>query len=156
MVYYMNKNLESNMMKAVLLISLILVISTFCEEFIAYQSDFPRPNDQWNMISGLHYRSDHISTQDVDLEDGFTSCIRFNVEAFVGTIMTVDGTFSISIEYPLSWTYYEGLKESFIWYNENDGNTKINLGKWHHICLSIDFKYGHFYILLVKDILQIY
>ena len=133
----------------VMLIFLILVTPTFGEELISYQSDFPGPRDQLSMISGLHYRSDNISSQDLDLEDGFTSCIRFNVESFLGTIMTVDGTFSISIEYPLSWTYYEGLKESFIWYNENDGNTKLNLGKWHHICLSIDFKYGHFYILLV-------
>ena len=126
-----------------------------------YETSYPESGDQWHTLTGLQLKS--IPKLEVDWKNGFSFCISWNLVSLLGTLISVSSKtnlgaekkrpnllFELSCKIPECWGYYASFEDTFLWHNDDDQRMKMILGRWHHLCVSIDVKLGHLTIMLVR------
>ena len=126
-----------------------------------YETWYPENGDQWHIWTGLQLKP--IPKLEVDWKNGFSFCISFNLVSLLGTLISISSKtnfgpdkkrpnllFELSCKIPECWGYHARIEDTFLWHNEDDQNIKLILGRWHHLCVSINVKLGKLTIILVR------
>ena len=141
--------------------SLILFQVLDTHSLTVYETLYPENGDQWHTLTGLQFKPKPYL--EVDWKNGLTFCLSFNLDSLLGTLISASSKnnlgldnkrpnllLELSCKIPECWGYHASFENPFLWHNEDGQGMKLILGRWHHLCMSIDAKLGQLTIILVR------